>query len=525
MDDLWAVKSEKSNIGEGMIPMSQNRSKISFLNAVTAMAMTLVNGLLGIVVTRLVIESFGSDFNGVNSTANQIVNVLLILEGGFTMASNVALFSPLTRRDYELVNGVLSATRKKFRQIGVFFLAVSIGVSVAYGFAVNSALPSEFVTTVILMAILPAAFNLFYATTYRVLLQTQQKEYVINIITIITLVLGHLSNIIMITMDGPMWLVRFNTMVFSLINSLLIVFYVRRTTIFLDMSVQPRADLIKGTRDVMIQKITGVIYNSAPIVFLSISPSGGTLLASVYAVYNNVFTMLKSLLHGIIDAPRLSFGQMLTEKDRDEVWPVFALYEYAAFVAVFVMLTTCCALIMPFIKLYMNGITDANYFDMTISVFMLFITGMEMIHIPSGHLINMAGEFKISKNFQLISCIVLVCGMAIGGSIWGIYGMLSAILMVAVLLAVLEMGFVHTCFFNGKLSELLRMLLPLLVASVFLGIVEIKINLMINGFISFVAYGILFLCVNGLIATALGIIFNRQGFTSLIKRFMQLIYR
>ena len=49
------------------------------LNALSAIALTLVNGIFGIVVTRLVISRFGSDFNGLNSTANQIINVLLIL--------------------------------------------------------------------------------------------------------------------------------------------------------------------------------------------------------------------------------------------------------------------------------------------------------------------------------------------------------------------------------------------------------------------------------------------------------------
>ena len=96
--------------------MSQTRSKNSLLNAVTALLMTLVNGLMGIVVTKLVISAYGSDFNGLNSTANQIVNVLLILEGGFTLASNVALFTPLTKGDLPLVNGVLAATRQKFRK-------------------------------------------------------------------------------------------------------------------------------------------------------------------------------------------------------------------------------------------------------------------------------------------------------------------------------------------------------------------------------------------------------------------------
>lgn len=505
------------------MPIQHSRSKISLLNAATAMTMTLVNGLLGIVVTRIVIESFGSDFNGLNSTANQIVNVLLILEGGFTMASNVALFGPLTKGDYPLVNGILAATRNKFRRLSLIFLVAGLLISIGYGLAVNSNLPAEFVTTVIIMTVVPAAFNLFYATTYRVLLQTQQKEYVINIITIITLGLGHLSNIIMICMDGPMWMVRFNTMAFALINSLLIAFYVKRKVPFLDLSAEPRPELIKGTNDVMIQRITGVIYNSAPIVFLSLSPVGGTVLASVYAVYNNVFTMLKALLHGVIDAPRLSLGQLLTENDRDDVWPVFAQYEFAAFIAIFVLLSTCCTLIMPFIGLYMEGITDANYFDTVIALLMVLIAAIEMLHIPSGHLLNMAGEFKISKYFQLISCIVLITGMAIGGSLWGIYGMLGAILLVAVLLAFLEMGYIHTHFFYGKLLELMRLLLPLSVIGVILCTVELHLNIQINSYLSFIAYGVVLMCINGAVALIAGYLFNRKELLALLARAVRVV--
>lgn len=502
-----------------------SRSKISLLNAATALTMTLVNGLLGIIVTRLIIESFGSDFNGLNSTANQIVNVLLILEGGFTMASNVALFAPLTQGDYDLVNGVLSATRSKFRKIGLIFLGIGCAIAVAYGFAVNSALPTEFVATVIVMTVVPAAFNLFYATTYRVLLQTQQKEYVINIITIVTIGLGHLANIVMIMMNGPMWMVRFNTMAFALLNSLLIACYVKRRAPYLNLNAEPRPEMIKGTNDVMIQRITGVIYNSAPIVFLSLSPTGGTVLASVYAVYNNVFTMLKSLLHGVIDAPRLSFGQMLTEKRRDDIWPVFAQYEFIAFSAVFVLLSTCCTLIMPFIKIYMDGITDANYFDMTIAIFMVLITVAEMLHIPSGHLINMAGEFRVSKNFQMISCIVLVISMIVGGSLWGVYGMLAAVLLVAVLLSFLEMGYVHIKFFPGRLPALMRLMLPLCVAGVITCGVELQLNIQVEGYLSFIVYGALFACINGVIAVIVGCLFNRRELMAMFSRVLRLIKR
>lgn len=501
------------------------RSRYSLYNALSAIGLTLVNGLLGIVVTRFIIGSFGSDFNGLNSTANQIVNMLLILEGGFTLASNVALFDPLGRGDYDAVNGLLAATRKKFRGIGGLFLLVGLVVAVVYSLVVNSDLPTEFVATLMVMTIVPAAFNLFYATTYRVLLQGQQKEYVISLFTMLTIGLGHVANVVMILCHGPMWMVRFNTMLFSFANSLLIAWYVKKKNPTLNLKVPPQQESIKGTGDVMVQKITGVIYNTTPIVFLSISPSGGTALASVYAVYNYVFTMVKSLLHAIIDAPRHGFGQMLTERKREDVWPTFAQYEYVAFFAVYVMLTTCCALILPFIGLYTAGIDDINYYDKAIAVLMVLIATTEMLHIPSGHLINMAGHFRISRNFQLIACGTLLVTMIVGGSIWGVYGMLMALLLVAVLLAVLEMGYVHVVFFKGKLGALLRLCLPLLAVGVLSCYWEMRLPLTINSYITFGLYGIAFAVLNSITGLAVAFIFNRPQITALFRRAMGILRR
>ena len=200
--------------------MSQknNRSIYSLLNAFSAICLTLVNGLLGIVVTRLVIEHFGSDFNGLNSTANQVVHVLMIVEGGFTTASNVALFAPCIAKDYDTVNGIMAATRKKFRQIGIMFFTVGTVIAIGYAMIANSALDREFIFTVIIMTMIPPAFNLYYAITYRVLLQAQQKEYVYSFTTACTIGLGHISNIVMILNNGPMWMVRVNTMTFAILN-------------------------------------------------------------------------------------------------------------------------------------------------------------------------------------------------------------------------------------------------------------------------------------------------------------------
>ncbi len=497
----------------------RSKSKLSILNAISALAMTLVNGLLGIVSTRFIIQVFGSDFNGLNSTANQIVNVLLLLEGGFTVASNVALFAPLGREDFGQVNGILRATRRKFRKIGLLFLAAGLLVAGGYTVAVNSELPPELIFTVLWMTVLPAAANLYFATTYRVLLQAQQREYVTNCISALTIGLGHIVNILLITCGGQMWMVRLVTMLFSLLSSLLIVLYVRRHNKFLDFNVPEQGALIKGTNDVLVQKITGVVYNSAPIIFLSVFPGGGTVLASIYAAYNNVFTMIKSLLHAVIDAPRLGMGQLLTERKRDEVWPVFAQYELLAFMAVSVLLSTTYAMILSFISLYTAGIADANYVDPMIAVLMTMITLIEMIHIPSGHLLNMAGLFRVSRNIQIIACVALFVCMPVGGLFLGIYGMLGALLFVAVLLAIMEMGYVHVRFFSKGVSTLMKLLLPnMIVGAVVAAAESFLAARYINGMSPFLLFGILSASINFVAVFTANIIFQRSLVLTLFHR-------
>lgn len=500
-----------------------NRNKNSIYNAISAVGMTFVNGLLAIVVTRMLIGEYGSDFNGVNSTANQLVNVLLIVEGGFTLASNVALFSPLTNLDYKKVNAILSKTRRKFRWIGILFLSLGVIASILFTIFANSELEKELIFFVIVMAMVPAAFNLYYATTYRVLLQAQQKEYVINFITMITLGAGHIGNIVLVLCHGPMWLVRTITMFCAVINSIMIAWYVKQKNRFLNLDGGINDEAINGTKDVMIQKITGMFYYSAPIIFLAISPAGGTILASVYAVYNNIFNMIKSLLRSIIDAPRLGLGQMLSESDKESVWSVFVEYQYIVFAGLFVVITTAYVLIMPFVSIYTRGINDANYYDEKIAILMTLITVFELIHIPSGHLINMAGEFKVSKDIQVVSLIILLACMFSMGGVWGIHGLLIAVLLVAILLAVLEIGFIHKRFFENKVLQFMRLSLPLLIIGLITCMIESSIFKNINGISSFIINGIVITLINSILMIFISVTFNLKTSKKIFNRMQRVI--
>jgi len=489
----------------------KERTKYSFYNALSALCLMLVNGLLTIVVTKLVIAKFGSDFNGLNSTANQIINVLLVMEGGFTLASNVALFSPISHGDYVVANSVISATKNKFKKIGVWFLLIGIVVSFVYSYLVNSSLSKELAFFVILMAVFPQAVNLLYTSTYRVILQTQQKEYIINCFTALTIGLGHLTNIIVILCNGQMWMIRFVTMVYALLNCFIISYYVKKKNKFINFTISPRPELIKGTTDVMVQKVTGVIYNSWPIVFLSVLSNGGTLAASVYSVYNGIFILAKGLLRSVIDAPRFGFGQMLTEMNHEDIWRIFKRYEFIVVAFIFVSITTVYSLILPFVTIYTKDIIDINYKDLKIALLMSIIGTIELLHIPSGHIINMSGNFKTSKNIQVVGCISLMVSMAILGSLQGLYGMLYSLLIVSLLLAVLEIGFVHKYFFKNHIIDFIKLFLPFLLSGIVVSYFEMRF-IVAETYTELIWKGFLLWGINILIALVIAFLSNKKEF-------------
>ncbi|MDD3187693.1 MAG: hypothetical protein PHD02_04430, partial [Bacilli bacterium] len=98
--------------------MKTDKTKSSLLNAITMILQTGIISILSLVSTNLILTNYGSDFNGVVATANQIINLLLIVEGGFSLAINVALFKPYVNNDTKKIDAIMSASKKIFFKIG-----------------------------------------------------------------------------------------------------------------------------------------------------------------------------------------------------------------------------------------------------------------------------------------------------------------------------------------------------------------------------------------------------------------------
>lgn len=518
----WRAKTGSSNSIKDRFKV--NRSKRSILNAIFALLQMVITSIFGLMLSRSIMSHYGSDYNGINSIVTQVVNAIMVLEGGFTLASNVALFKPFFEKNIKKINGILSATKKRFRMISL--IAVLIGIIIAFLFPFCISTGVSYITCVCMMlsVLLPSCFNLGYSMKYRVILLTDQKEYVISMISTLFYVIGNSVAILLIQMNYSILIVRLVIMIFLFWSYYSIGLFCRKKYRFLQFTEKPLFNEIRGSKNVLVMKATSMLYSSMPIMLISTLSHGGAMLASVYAVYRNVITVVQSSLTSITNAPRLGFGSLFAEGKYKEAEDMFYLYEKIAFISMSIILGTTCLLIMPFIDLYTRGITDINYHNIILACMMLVTVFFEICHIPSGQMIQMSGSFEASKNIQLVAFIVLAAGMVVGRMYIGLYGILAAVLLAAVVLCVLEIGYTRRKIFEGSLVELIINMFPCIIICIIASLIGFSGIISCENYIIFIIEGVIVIAILSAITLGFYAIIDVESIKrifSIVKNFLK----
>lgn len=497
--------------------MVKSRSNYSMLNAVTAALYTLFYGLSSLVATRFVLVVYGSDFNGISATAMQIVNILLIFEAGVTVATNVALFDPIRRGDRDAIDAILSTVKRAYILIGLCYIGVGTAVSLLFANLAKSDIGAGYIFWIIMMAILPSGMNLVFSTKYSVLICSEQKEYQLNIAKLITMTLGQIAIVVLAIYQCSILLVRTAVFIAAAANCFCIVAIGRRQ--HPDVNYQKKVDfkLLQGTKDICMQKIAGVVIGTTPAILISIL--NNTMLTSVYSVYLNVITMIKSFMLSVINAPRMSIGNMLADGNREKAREVFLKYEMIVFLMITPVAMAYCALVMPFVEIYTLGVHDIEYRNLLIAAVLIVDLYVNCIHMPSGILMNMAGCFQKCKVIQIRALCVFAVFSAVGFLLYNIYGLIIAVLISTIATAVGEVCYAHRTFFHC-LGDYGRMLIPSLLSFAGFGTAWYTINIKASGYLGLVGYAVVFFCVSGVLSSLLQLLFNRKLFLSTCKWFI-----
>lgn len=375
----------------------------------------------GVLLPRLVLVEYGSEVNGLLNSVTQIFAYFSLLEAGIGGVTLQSLYKTVGKQNKDETNAILSATNKYYKRTGFLYIIGIIVLAILYPIVTDTTISWWIIVAVISCNGVGPVVNYFVRAKYAIFLQAEGKIYVLTNIETITHILISVAKIVLLTNGTNVVVVQFSAMVFNLIQTVIILLYIKRRYKWIDLTVKPNNDALKQSRNAMIHQVGALVFNNIDVLLLTIFV--GLLQVSVYSIYALLFGMVKTAISTINNSLKFAFGQefnnnIVTFKKVNKV------YENYFMAMVFALFTVAEFFIIPFLKLYMSGITDVDYFMPNLPILFALSAILAEVRAPCAQIISFAKHYKETQWRCVIETTINLC-VSIGLVIpFGIYGVL-----------------------------------------------------------------------------------------------------
>lgn len=398
------------------------RTKKAFYIMISNLSYQVVYALIGLILPRLFITVYGSAINGLMLSIRQFLNFLNIVESGVGLTSITALLRPMASNDKAAANGILSAAKLLYMRAG-YILAGFIGLlAIIYPFLIADQVSFKISFFMVLILGSSSFVDFFIIGKYKVLLTADQRVYVLTNIQIIGLILNLVSYVILIKSGWNVLLVNSIATLLLISKSILVFIYVRKNYSYVNFKEKPDTKALSQRWDVFIHQITGVVVFNTPVIIITIFL--GLKEVSVYTTYNMVFSAITLLVSSFSSALFAGIGDLLVRGEKDKVIDVYNIFESVYYAIITWAFTTTFLLIIPFIKIYTHGVSDANYIRPELAILFIIVGVISNIRVPAYTLINSAGHFKETRNHALAEALINLAASLIFVQLFGTEGVL-----------------------------------------------------------------------------------------------------
>ena len=397
----------------------KKRAIINFIASVGYQVLTMLVGLL---IPKFYTEIFGSVYNGLNSSATQIMRLLHVLTLGISAVSIQQTIKYLAGNDTEMATSIYHDTGKQYRKMGLIFPCIMLPIIVVFPFVVKDDLSYWVIAAFLLFHSISAALEYFFQAKFNAFLTAANESYVVYVINIIVLmVLSGLHLLVLFTFKNII-LYQALAVFTSLLRYIIISVYVYRKYPYLKNKPKKKYTPPKDgkRKDVLIAEVSDMIINSTDLIVLS--STVGLVFASIYAVYNYVVTGLGNVLSSCREAVFGGIGKSYFT-DFDDYKNKMNRFESVYLFLVFFLYSTCIVLFRPFIEAY-TAKMDADYVATFFPILFVLAKLVVNIRIPAIVAVNTAGHFKQVKMYAVVEAIInLTVSLSLVYFI-GIYGVL-----------------------------------------------------------------------------------------------------
>lgn len=397
----------------------RSRGEKLALNTVSSLALQVVSVICGFILPRLILETFGSDVNGLVNSITQFLGVITLLDLGVGAVVQSALYKPLADNDTNMISKIYVSANKFFRRLAEILLVYVVLLMIFYPMLVNKSFGHMY-TALLIAAICISSFAQYYfGIVNSLLLNADQRGYIQYVAQIITLILNTFACYIIIKLGASIQIVKLTTSLIFLLRPLFLVFYVKKHY-SIDKKITYTEEPIKQKWNGMAQHFASYVLNGTDNIVLTMFSTLGNV--SIYSVYNVVIIGVKNALLSVTNGFQSLIGEMLAKKETMKLNAFFGFVEWFLHTGTTLVFGCTGVLIVDFVRIYTYGINDADYIQPLFAVLITIANAGHCLRLPYNILILAAGHYKQTQSNYIIAMILNIVVSIATVKMWGLVG-------------------------------------------------------------------------------------------------------
>ena len=398
------------------------RTKNSLKNMYIGIFTQVVITLLGFISRKVLFDSLGEAYLGVNGVLTNVLSMLSLVEGGIGTSIVYNLYKPLAEDDKEKTISLIQLYKKLYSILCILVFSLSLAVYPFLGVLMKD---NESISNLTLVYFIFVARNMIsYLNAHKwSLINADQKGYVLSKINLIFNIVTTISKIIVLKLTKDY--------VFFLVIDL-IIFVIQN--IYNGSIVNKRYSYIKTKEKYKVDKeIKENLITNVKALFLHnigrfcvfgtdnilISSFIGLGTAGRYSNYTMVIGQLSALVNPILNSISASVGNLIATENEEKTYEIFKVTYFINF-----WIFSWCSIFLynllePFIDLWMGKGLLLDKFTFIVVLINFYISGLRT---SIGIFKEKAGIFKEDKYVPLIEALVNLVSSIILVRYFGLVG-------------------------------------------------------------------------------------------------------
>lgn len=376
-----------------------SRGKKALINSIASIVSQIISMICGFILPRLILSAFGSSYNGITSSVSQFLSMSSLIFAGVGGATRASLYRSLAKKDTQQISATIKATEIFMRKVALIFLGITVAFSLGYPYLVRNEFNYLFSATLVLIVSISTFVQYYFGYAYRILFQADQRQYVYSLLGAFVVLINTVIATILIKAGVGIHGVKLGSAAAFCITPLALnVLAKKRYRI--DRHAKPDFSSISQRWDAFFHHAAWFIHNNTDITLLTIFSN--TKEISVYTVYYLVANSLKSVISTLMVGVEAAFGNILANQEDETLKKDVEHYETMLHVFSSFLFGAASVLVTPFIQVYTNGITDANYTRYTFGYLAIWGEMLYILRSPYEALVNAAGHFRQTKKYAFL---------------------------------------------------------------------------------------------------------------------------